>query len=142
MPSPSRPRRERDRDRRVFTPRRVRRIEGGVLLLLASVALILVALRPRLAEGEILCIACGPQPAVDAVVHVLLFMPIGAGLALLGVRAFTALAIGGAVAIVVETLQLALPLGRVATMVDLATSIVGTAIGFHIALRRRAIVYP
>ena len=142
MASSTRSRRERDRDRRVFTPRRVRRIEGGILLVLASVALIMVTLRPRLADGEQLCIACGPHPAVDALVHVLLFIPIGAGLALLGVRVVTALAVGTAVAILIETLQLALPLGRVAAIVDLATSVLGTAIGFHVALRRRALVYP
>ena len=142
MPSTARPRRERDRDRRVFTPRRVRRIEGAVLLLIAVVAVILVTLRPRLADGEHLCVACGPHPAVDAVVHILIFLPIGAGLALFGVRVMTAVAIGTAAAIVIETLQFALPLGRVATVVDLATSVAGTAIGYHIALRRRALIYP
>jgi len=142
MSPSSRARRERDRDRRVFTPRRVRRIEGGILLIVAVVALIMVMLRPRLADGEQLCIACGPNPAVDGIVHVLLFIPIGAGLALFGTRFVTAVLIGAAAAIIVETLQLVLPLGRVATIVDLATSVVGTAIGFHVALRRRALVYP
>ena len=110
--------------------------------MVASVALILATLRPRPGDGAQLCIACGPHPAVDALVHVLLFVPIGAGLALLGVRVLPALALGGAVAIIVEALQFALPLGRVAAIVDLAMSIAGTAIGFHIALQRRALVYP
>lgn len=142
MPSTTRHRRERDRDRRVFTPRRVRRIEGAGLLLLATVAVILATLRPTAATAAHLCIVCGPHAAVEAVVNVLLFIPIGAGLALLGVRWRTAIVIGAAATVVIETLQLALPLGRVASISDLITNTVGTAIGFYLSEHRRAIAYP
>ena len=142
MPTTARHRHVRDRDRRIFTPRRVRRIEGGTLLLLATVGVILATLRPGVAQSSHLCIVCGSHAAVDAVVNLLLFIPIGAGLALLGLRVRAALAIGAAAAIVIETLQFALPIGRVATIADVITAIGGTTVGFYLSERRRAIAYP
>jgi len=142
MASTTRHRRERDRDRRVFTPRRVRRLEGAALLLLATVGLILATLRPTAATTGHLCIVCGPHAAVDVLANVLLFIPIGAGLALLGVPWRTALVIGGSATVVIETLQLALPLGRVASISDLIAGSAGTAIGYYLSEHRRAIAYP
>ena len=126
----------------MFTQRRVRRIEGGALLLLATVGVILATLRPTEATATQLCIVCGPHAAVGAVVNVLLFIPFGAGLALLGVRWRTAILLGAAATVVIETLQLALPLGRAASISDLLTNTAGTAVGFYLSEHRRAIAYP
>jgi VanZ family protein len=142
MSSTSRHRRERDRDRRVFTPRRVRRIEGAALLLIATIGVILATLRPTEGTPAHLCVVCGAHASVDAIVNILLFVPIGAGLALLGVRWRTAIMIGAAATILVETLQLALPLGRSASISDLLTNTLGTAVGYYLSEHRRAIAYP
>ena len=142
MPPTHRHRSPRDPDRRVFTPLRIRRIEGAALLLVSTVTLILVTLRPTGDTSWDLCFVCGQHAGVDLLANVLLFIPIGAGLALLGVSWRNAIGIGLAITIVVETLQLALPLGRIASISDIVTNAAGTALGFWIAERRRAIAYP
>jgi hypothetical protein len=141
-PSPGRHRRERDRDRRVFTPRRVRRIEGSLLLLLGTAAVILSTLRPTTPSAPHLCFVCGPHAGVVAFANVALFIPIGAGLALLGVRLQLAVFIAAAATFLIETLQLALPLGHTASVADVLTNTLGAALGHYIAARRRAFVYP
>jgi hypothetical protein len=117
-------------------------MEGAALLVLATIGVILATLRPTVVRPGMFCVVCGPYAGVDAVLNVLLFIPIGAGLALLGVRQRSAIMIGLAATALIETLQLALPLGRVASVSDLVTNTIGTAIGFYLAEHRRALAYP
>ncbi len=142
MPSTTGRRRGRERGRRVLTPRRVRTIEGATLLLLGTVGAILMTLRPAAPRAGTICMLCGPYAGVDAILNVLLFIPIGAGLALLGLRWRNALLIGAAATVVIEVLQIALPLGRNASVVDALANAAGVAIGFYLAERRRALAYP
>ena len=114
-----------------------------MLLALASVAIALVTLRASGAgEGVGACLVCGPHAGADAILNVALFLPVGAALALLGTRSSVALAIGFAASLTIELLQLALPLGRVASVSDLLANVLGTALAFHATRRRRAILYP
>ena len=135
-------RRGRERGRRVLTPRRVRTIEGAILLLLGSIGVILMTLRPVAAQAGAVCVLCGPHAGAEAVVNIVLFIPIGAGLALLGLRWRTAVLIGIAATVLIEVLQLALPLGRSASLLDLVTTFAGTVIGFHVSEHRRRFAYP
>ncbi len=125
-----------------MTPARIRHLEGGVVLLLAALIVVFATLRPVTIAASRFCIACGPHVMVDVLANSLLFVPMGAGLALIGARWRTALLVGAATTILVESLQLALPLGRTASISDIVANIAGTAVGFRLSLRRRAILYP
>lgn len=78
------------------------------------------------------CLVCGSQGGVDAVLNVLLFVPLGIGLALAGVRARdTALAVF-ALSGLIELAQLLVITGRDATIGDVVTNTFGGALGFTI----------
>ena len=126
----------------MLTPRRVRTIEGAILLLLGTIGVILMTLRPTALQTGAVCVLCGPHAGAEALVNVVLFIPIGAGLALLGLRWRTAVLIGIAATVVIEVLQLALPLGRSASLLDLVTTFAGTLIGFYVGEHRRRFAFP
>ena len=142
MPSTTGRRRGRERGRRVLTARRVRTIEGATLLLVGTIGVILMTLRPAAPRAGVICLLCGPHAGAEALVNVALLVPVGAGLALLGLRWRTAVMIGIAATVIVEVLQLALPLGRSASLLDLVTTFAGTVIGFYVAEHRRRFAYP
>ncbi len=118
-------------------------MEGGALLALALLAIGFLTLVPT-GNGTrtTFCVICGPHAGADAVFNVALFLPIGAGLALMGTPWRIALAIGVGVSFVVELLQVVLPIGRVGAAFDLLMNVAGTAIGVMLMRRRRAILYP
>jgi hypothetical protein len=78
------------------------------------------------------CIICGDAGGVDAILNVLMFMPLGLGLAMAGVRRGRALALMVLLTLTIETLQLTLISGRDASLGDLMTNSVGGALGFSI----------
>jgi hypothetical protein len=141
MPTPHR--RHRSQHRRRLSVQRIRRLEGGVLLLLAVVGIVLVTLLPgdRDASSRA-CLACGPHPGAGMLLNVVLFVPVGMALALLGTPWRAALAIAFSIALVVEILQLVLPAGHIASVSDVAMNVTGTALGLHLTRHRRAILYP
>ena len=118
-------------------------MEGTALLAVAIVAIILLTLVPwgnRVTPAA--CIICGPHAGADAILNTALFLPIGAALALVGMRWRLALAVSVGISLTVELLQLTLPIGRVASVSDLLANVLGAAIGLHLTRRRRAILYP
>ena len=118
-------------------------MEGVALFAVAIVAIVLLTLVPwgsRVTPAA--CLICGPHAGADAILNAVLFLPIGAALALLGTRWRIALAVSLAISVTVELLQLALPIGRVASVSDLVANVLGAAIGLHLTRRRRAILYP
>ena len=86
--------------------------------------------------GNHLCLICGTFGGVDALLNVILFMPLGVGLALLGCRATRAIAVAFALSAVIELAQLLVVTGRDATIGDVLMNTVGGALGF--ALTRYA----
>lgn len=93
-------------------------------------------------RGTTLCIVCGPTAGTDMIMNLALFLPLGAALALLGASWRTALACGLGATLIIEMLQLMLPIGRVASVSDVVMNLLGTAIGFQLASNRRRILYP
>jgi hypothetical protein len=89
-----------------------------------------------------LCLACGELGAVDVVLNVLVFVPLGVGLALGGARPLRA--IGGmfAVSLTIELLQLFLIPGRDPTIRDVLMNSTGGAIGFAIGAHIDSLVQP
>ena len=111
--------------------------------MLALIAIGLLTLLPSDgAPGTRVCIVCGPHAATDAGLNAVLFLPIGAALALLGASWRNAVAMGFALTVLIELLQLALPIGRVASLSDIVMNVAGTAAGHALTARRRVILYP
>jgi VanZ family protein len=89
-----------------------------------------------------LCLICGDFAGVDALLNVLLFVPIGAGLALAGVRASRAVPgmCGGAV--LIEALQLFAIAGRDASVADVLANALGGILGFIAIARLSSWLHP
>ena len=135
------PSHRRHRDRRP-TAATVRRIEGALLLGAVAVMIVVVTLFPRDDARQGLCAACGAAPATNAVIHVLLFGAVGAGLALVGTTMRRALIVAAIFTMSIEVLQFVLPMQRQASLADVIASIAGAALGFVTVANRRAILYP
>ena len=84
----------------------LRRI-GGVVTIGSVAAILLVTLLPESGQpvASHLCLVCGTFGGVDAILNVLLFVPLGLGLALSGIRWSRALLIVCALSLTVETTQ-------------------------------------
>jgi len=105
----------------------------GLVLTIASLAAIAYAtLLPE--SGQSLqshfCLVCGSLGGVDAILNVLLFVPLGVGLALCGIPTRRALLTMSVLSVLIETAQLLLIPGRDATIGDVLTNTLGGAFGF------------
>jgi hypothetical protein len=105
----------------------------GFVITIASLAAIAYAtLLPE--PGESLpshfCLICGSLGSVDAILNVLLFVPLGIGLALYGIPARRALLTMFALSVIIETAQLLFISGRDATIRDVVTNTFGGWLGF------------
>lgn len=124
------------------------RILGAVLtaLSLAGIALgtLLAApdLRRQVAETPLWCLVCGDVGLTDAIQNIFFFVPLGISLSLLGLRWRRAVLIGALVAVTVELLQLFVVAGRDASLSDLITNTLGTALGAGALEAIRASGFP
>ncbi|MDH4046221.1 MAG: VanZ family protein, partial [Gemmatimonadota bacterium] len=129
-------------DSRGFLERRVkvtwptrgrgRRGFGKIVVALAVVAIAAATLSPNLGPrsyATIACIVCGERGWADAVVNVILFMPLGIGLALASVRARHALLIGALLSALVELAQLTVIAGRDPSIGDVLFNAIGAWLG-------------
>ena len=85
------------------------------------------------ARTPLLCIVCGEQGGSDVVLNVLLFMPLGLGLRLLGWSWRRTVLMSASLSFAVEFLQFYVVPGRDASLSDLVTNTTGAAIGGAIA---------
>jgi len=112
----------------------MRRIVGSCITLVALAAIALATLRngdPATLEPHgPFCLVCGNQGSVDVIQNLLLFAPLGAGLALLGLRLPVAVAVAAAVSLSVESIQATLLIGRAATLSDLLTNTTGATLAY------------
>ena len=124
------------------------RLVGRGLTVLSLLAIGALTLRPQpelaplSAATPVWCIVCGSHGLVDVVLNVLLFVPLGLGLALAGLRARSALIVGALVSLTVELLQLSVVSGRDASLSDLITNTLGAGSGALLALHWRAVAFP
>ena len=108
----------------------------GSAIAVASVAAILVAtLLPDSGQpvDSHLCLVCGTFGGVDSVLNILLFLPLGIGLALSGTPWNRAVLTACVLSLTVETAQFLFVPGRDATLGDVLTNTVGGALGFVVA---------
>src|SRR6266550_6929494 len=76
------------------------------------------------------CLVCGSMGGLDAILNILLFVPLGVGLALCGVAPKRAILVMSGLSILIETAQLLVIPGRDASIGDVLTNTVGGAVGF------------
>ena len=84
----------------------------------------------------------GSLGGVDAILNVLLFIPLGVGLELCGVPTRRALLTMGFLSLLIETAQLLVIPGRDATLGDVLTNILGGALGFAASRYRLVLLRP
>ncbi|MCC6774310.1 MAG: VanZ family protein, partial [Gemmatimonadaceae bacterium] len=99
---------------------------------------------PAVAVGppSMFCLSCSDLGGVDAVLNVLLFVPLGAALAAATGRWGASLAVPVALSLAIEFLQLTVITGRDASVLDLLTNATGGLIGALIVMRRRTLLTP
>ena len=115
--------------------RRLERRLGTTILVLGLLATALLTLVPlpfqsRASAATALgCLACGEFGGVDVLLNILLFVPIGLGLGLLGVRPGRAIGLAFLLTLGIETLQFFAITGRDASLSDVLANTTGGALG-------------
>jgi VanZ like family len=111
----------------------VRRV-GLVVTTTSLVVICFETLLPESGEavGSHLCLLCGPFGGVNSFLNVLLFVPLGVGLALAGFSSRWSLIGMCTFSALIEVTQLVVP-GRYSTIGDVISNSLGGALGFAIA---------
>src|SRR5882724_7729315 len=94
------------------------------------------------ARTPIWCLACGDLGLLDVLLNVLLFIPLGAGLRLLGRSWRQVTLLGAALSFAIETAQYFAISGRDASLGDLLTNTAGAALGALLAASWRVWLVP
>jgi VanZ family protein len=120
------------------------RVMGSVVTFASLAVIALATLLPasRQPVASHFCIVCGTLGGVDSILNVLLFVPLGVGLALYGVPAKRAILMLSVLSILIETAQLLVIPGRDATIGDVLTNSLGGALGFAGSRHARAWLSP
>lgn len=117
---------------------------GNVLTIGSVVAILIATLLP--ASGKSMdahfCVICGALGGVDSILNVVLFIPLGAGLAMSGASWRRAVLTGCLLSIAVETTQLLFIPGRDATLGDVITNTLGASLGFALVRTARSWLRP
>ena len=87
------------------------------------------------------CVFCGQLATADAILNMLLFVPLGVGLALIGFQLRTAFLVAAFLSGGIELLQLYIP-GRDASTGDLLSNILGCVLGFAVVAWSGWWMYP
>jgi hypothetical protein len=111
-------------------------------LVIALLTLVPTGDNAAAAGGSPWCIACGPGWGADALANILLFVPLGLGFSLAGVRLRHALLAVALTTLTVEVLQFSLVAGRDASLADLLANFTGGTVGFLLGRARAHIVRP
>lgn len=127
-------------------PGNARRWAGAILTILALGAIAAATLRsgdPSVLEDHgHWCLVCGSQGTVDVIQNLLLFAPLGAGLAILGLPLSLAIAAAAATSLGVESVQATVLVGRAATLSDVVTNTAGATAAYLVTLKYRGWLLP
>jgi hypothetical protein len=120
--------------------RTIRFVILGASLLLIGLA----TLSPEPAGGVAshFCLICGSFGLVDAILNVLLFVPLGIAIALAGTETRRALIAIATLSLAIEATQFFLIAGRDSTIGDVITNTLGGAAGFTMARHAAVLVTP
>jgi len=121
----------------------LRRI-GRVVTIVSVAAILFATLLPDSGERVTshLCLICGSRGGVDVILNVLLFVPLGVGLALLDVPAKRAILMMCVLSVLIETAQLFVIPGRDGTIGDVLTNTLGGTVGFAASRNARIWLRP
>lgn len=109
---------------------------GTIIAVLALCVIAALTLTPdpsSVSTAPSLCLGCGPLGGVDVVLNILLFIPLGLGLRLRGLRRWAAFCSAVAVTVTVEALQIHVIAGRDASLGDVVSNSVGGFLGILLA---------
>ncbi len=126
--------------------RRAARAAGALLTALGIAAIGLATLRPG--DPAVLephghwCLVCGSYGGTDVLSNILLFLPFGAGLGVLGLSWRRAALVALATTLGVELTQAFVLTGRAATISDVVTNVTGALLAHAIVVRWRSILFP
>jgi hypothetical protein len=121
---------------------------GAALASVGLLAILVLTLYPNPRQAGVadytplMCLVCGESGGADVALNLLLFMPLGAGLALLGWSWGTVVAVCALLSLGVETLQFAAPTGRDASLSDLLTNTTSGALGAALARQANRLLAP
>jgi hypothetical protein len=96
----------------------------------------------RAAATPLLCIICGESGGVDFLLNILLFIPLGLGLALAGFSWRRTIILAGLLSFSIELLQMKVIAGRDASLSDLLTNTLGAGAGALLAADWRRVLLP
>ncbi|HET9293078.1 MAG TPA: VanZ family protein [Gemmatimonadales bacterium] len=96
----------------------------------------------RSAATPITCLVCGELGTVDVFLNVLLFVPLGLGLRLAGFSWRRTVALGAALSLGIELLQMKVIAGRDASLGDLITNSLGAGLGAWLAASGPGLLRP
>ena len=117
---------------------------AAVIVVAATLVIAVATLRPGPwgpTESR-LCLICGQYGTMDALLNVLLFVPLGVGFGLTSVKPARAVAVMIAYSIAIEALQLRIIPGRDASAGDVVTNSLGGALGCLLGMSWPAVVAP
>lgn len=122
----------------------INRRTGRAIWIVGAIVIALATLTPsgQSVTTDRLCLICGELGGVDALLNLLLFIPLGFGLALAGVRARLALPAMFAGTLVIEMLQVVAISGRDASLGDLTWNALGGVIGFALGAHLGTLLRP
>lgn len=116
---------------------------AGVAIAVISIGLL--TLTPSddvIAPHAAACLLCGEFGTIDVLQNLALFVPLGAALALTGLRARASLLFGFALSAAVELLQATVIPGRDATLSDVLSNSLGVGAGALLVRHARALMRP
>jgi hypothetical protein len=96
----------------------------------------------RAASTPVYCVLCGDLGSVDFLLNILLFVPLGIGLAAAGFSWRRAVVLAGLTSLTIELLQMKVIVGRDASLGDLLANTLGAGLGAFLAAHWRQIVLP
>jgi glycopeptide antibiotics resistance protein len=97
---------------------------------------------PGRPPGQHFCLVCGSFGGVDAFLNVLLFVPLGIGLAMAGISRSRAIAMMLGLSALIEIAQLLVIPGRDSTVGDVINNTLGGALGFALARHLWVLLKP
>lgn len=115
---------------------------GGIVAIAAATLTPLPGQASASADTSFFCVPCGEIGGVDIVVNILLFVPFGLALRLLGLRGVGALAIVAFASGTVELLQATVVAGRDAALSDIISNTIGGGAGVALGRCWWSLVLP
>lgn len=117
-------------------------IIAGITLILICIATLTPGAPPSAEEIATCQGWCGDSLVADFVRNIILFVPLGFGLRLAGVRTSRAVLVGTCLSATVELLQIRIIVGRDASVLDWISNSFGTVGGALIAVHTPSLIHP